>query len=173
MFFHTVLLFVYTVLYRYLSMLTENVQNNATTPLTSAPNLYLCEEQLEMADKQLENEFAKLTKDRFFIWANFTQQQKLNALFLKLVKQNRWIYFVHDEIKIKAEEQPILQVKLKPHHSQFECLTRIAQCGHTSAILVEKLEMNAAEFMALNQICAEANVLLVLLDQNRTSAKVH
>lgn len=154
-------------------MLTENVQNTTCAALTNTPNVYFCEEQLELADKQLEREFAKLTKDRFFIWANFTQQQKLNALFLKLVKQNRWIYFVHDEIKIKADDQPILQVKLKPHHSQFECLSRIAQCGHASAILVEKLEMNAAEFMTLNQICAEANVLLVLLDQNRASAKVH
>ncbi len=125
------------------------------------------------SEQALVSEFSRLNTDRYFVWAKTNDTPRLQALFLKLLQQNRWIYFIHDQVRIKSAPQPILQVKLKQHHSQFECLQKIIEAGHCSALVLEKLDMNAAEFMQLNQICAEAKVLIILLDNSHYSTRVH
>lgn len=95
---------------------------------------------------------------------SFDQMVKLRALFLGLIKQSRWIYFLNDSIQLKAEHLPVLQVKLKEHHTQYDCIARIANSGHCSAIVIEKNQMSEQQLEDIQLLCIRQKVQIILLE---------
>ena len=104
---------------------------------------------------------------------SFDQTVKLRALFLGLVKQKRWIYFLNNHIQLKANHLPVLQVKLKKHHTQFDCIARIIASEHCSAIVVERNNMDEAQIQKLQIMCVKQKVQLVLLENLQDGDTLH
>lgn len=104
---------------------------------------------------------------------SFDEMVRLRALFLGLVKQKRWIYFLNDKIQLKANHLPVLQVKLKQHHTQFDCIARIVASGHCSAIVIERSNMDDAQLQEIQITCIKQKVQLVLLENLQDSDTLH
>lgn len=103
----------------------------------------------------------------------FDEMAKLRALFLGLIRQKRWIYFLNDEIKLRAAHLPVLQVKLKEHHCQFESLQRIILSGHCSAVVVEKNKLSEAQFEYVQNLSHRNKVQVILLENIRDNETLH
>lgn len=103
----------------------------------------------------------------------FDEMAKLRALFLGLIRQNRWIYFLNDKIKVRAEHLPVLQVKLKEHHCQYQSLQRVILSGHCSAIVVEHNQLSSEQLDHIHQLSAKYKVQLILLENLQDSETLH
>lgn len=103
----------------------------------------------------------------------FDEMAKLRALFLGLIRQKRWIYFLNDEIKLRASHLPVLQVKLKSHHCQFESLQRIILSGHCSAIVVEKNQLSDSQFECIQSLSHRNKVQVILLENIQDNETLH
>lgn len=103
----------------------------------------------------------------------FDEMAKLRALFLGLIRQNRWIYFLNDKIKVRAEHLPVLQVKLKEHHCQYQSLQRIILSGHCSAVVVEQNQLSTEQLESIHHLSAKHKVQLILLENLQDSETLH
>lgn len=103
----------------------------------------------------------------------FDQMVQLRALFLGLIKQKCWIYFFNEEIKIRADHLPVLQVKLKEHQLQFESICRIVTSGHCNAIVVEQNKMSSEELRSVQLLCIQHKVQFVLLENLLENDTLH
>lgn len=94
----------------------------------------------------------------------------LRVLFLRHMKQQRWIYFLNDKMSIKTNAYPVLQVKLSESHSQFDSIVKLIQYGQTGAILVERSKMTPTQLRAIRSLCNKNRVMLILLNQQQKAA---
>lgn len=104
---------------------------------------------------------------------NFDEMAKLRALFLGLIRQKRWIYFLNDEIKLRANHLPVLQVKLKPHHCQYESLQKIIVAGNCSAVVVENNKLDDKQLEDILALGIAHRVQLILLENIQDSETLH
>ena len=105
---------------------------------------------------------------------NFTtEKSSLEALFLGLIQQKRWIYFLNQDVQLKAHNVPVLQVKLKSHHTQYECIQRIVRSGHASAIVIEKCMMDNEQLLDINHLCERYQIQLILLEKQINTDTLH
>lgn len=103
----------------------------------------------------------------------FDRIVKLRSLLLGLVQQKRWIYFLNENIQLRADHLPVLQVKLKEHHNQYDCVQRIVSSGHCSAIVLEKSKMEELQIQQIQTLCFKQKVQLVLLENLQDNDKLH
>lgn len=101
------------------------------------------------------------------------QPVKLNSLLKGLIKQKHWIYFLNQDIQLRAEGLPVLQVKLKEHHIQSECIARIVMSGHCSAVIVEANQMDEVQLQHVQALCIKQQVQLIFLESLKDNGKLH
>lgn len=101
------------------------------------------------------------------------QSMQLRALFMGLIKQKHWIYFLNEDIQLRAEHLPILQVRLKQHHIQSECIERIALSGHCSAIVIESNKMSETQLQQIQSLCIKRKVQLIFLENLKDNDRLH
>ncbi|XOV78301.1 MAG: hypothetical protein ACFHVJ_15315 [Aestuariibacter sp.] len=90
----------------------------------------------------------------------------LRVLFLRHMQQQRWIYFLHQELSIKTNSYPVLQVKLNNQQKQFDAIQKIVHFGQAGAIIVERPVLTEEQLAQLTQACLKQNVILVLLENH-------
>lgn len=103
----------------------------------------------------------------------FDEMAKLRALFLGLIRQKRWIYFLNDQIKLRANHLPVLQVKLKEHHCQYQSLKKIIVAGNCSAVVVENNKLDNKQLEEILTLGVAHRVQLILLENIQDSETLH
>ena len=146
---------------------TANIQENCiTTDETNNLN--------SVTDIPVKMNNSNISDDNFLNKQySFDQMVRLRSLFLGLVQQKRWIYFLNDNIQLRADHLPVLQVKLKEHHNQYDCIQRIVSSGHCSAIVLEKSKMNELQIKHIHNLCFKQKVQLILLENLQDNDKLH
>lgn len=88
----------------------------------------------------------------------------LRVLFLRHMKQQRWIYFLNKDLALKTNNYPVLQVKLNEDQKQFDAIQKIIHFGQAGAIIIEQPQLTQQQLNELKLACLKQNVILILLD---------
>lgn len=95
-----------------------------------------------------------------------TDSISLRVLFLRHMKQQRWVYFLNQDLSLKTNNYPVLQVKLNQQHNQFDAVEKIISCGQAGAVIIEKPALSQEQIALLKQRCQTHSVILILLESH-------